>query len=252
MKLSIIIPAHNEELRLPAMLEAYASFFSERYGGDVEFIVVPNFCTDRTAAVAEELSVRFPAIRVLNDPGQVGKGGAVMLGAESALGKRIGFVDADGATPPESFNDLVEKIGSAGCIIASRWKSDSVVEPRQPLSRRIASRIFNSMVNLMFGFRVSDTQCGAKLFTQEVMQAILPKLGITRWAFDVDMLFHVRRAGYQIVEIPTVWRDAAGSKVHVPSASLEMAVALIRLRLVYSPFNWIVILYNRWAGLCKK
>jgi len=147
---------------------------------------------------------------------------------------------------------LVESIGSAGCVIASRWMKDSIVEPRQPLSRRIASRLFNTMVNMMFGFRVSDTQCGAKLFTQEAMWKILPELGITQWAFDVDMLFHVRRNGFAIVEIPTVWRDAAGSKVRVVKASLEMTVALVRLRLVHSPFKGIVEIYNRLAKALKR
>jgi glycosyltransferase involved in cell wall biosynthesis len=245
MQLSIIIPAHNEEHRLPPMLETYAPFFMERYGAQVEFIVVPNYCDDRTVQIAEEFSERYPFIKVLEDPGRIGKGGAVIHGARHAKGELVGFVDADGSTPPEAFNDLIEQIGSAGCIIASRWLKDSVVEPRQPLSRRMASRIFNTMVRWIFGFKVSDTQCGAKLFRRDVIQAILPHLGITRWAFDVDMLFHIRRGGYQIVEIPTVWRDTEGSKVQVARASLDMIFALIRLRLIYSPFKWVVTLYNR-------
>ena len=252
MKLSIIIPAHNEEHRLPPVLEVYAEFFTKKYKDQVELIVVPNFCDDRTAQVAWDLCERYPVIKVLDDPGQVGKGGAVMLGAQDSKGKLVGFVDADGATTPEAFDDLVENIGSAGCIIASRWMKDSIVERKQPVSRRVASRLFNTLVNVMFGFRVSDTQCGAKLFTQEAMTAILPDLGITRWAFDVDMLFHVRRAGFKIIEIPTVWRDAAGSKVRVIKASTEMIAALTRLRLVYSPFKWTVDVYNRLYKMLKK
>ena len=251
MKLSIIIPAHNEENRLPSMLEAYGAYFSEKYKDRVELVVVPNFCDDRTARVAKDLSRCYPAIRVLDDPGSVGKGGAVILGAQRSNGELVGFVDADGATSPEAFDDLVENIGSAGCIIASRWMKGSIVEPKQPVSRRVASRLFNTMVNVMFGFRVSDTQCGAKLFRRDVIKLIIPKLGITQWAFDVDMLFHVRRKGFSIIEIPTVWRDAEGSKVRVVKASLEMTIALIRLRLVYSPFKWVVTLYNRMNGIFK-
>jgi glycosyltransferase involved in cell wall biosynthesis len=245
VKLSIIIPAHNEETRLPPVLEAYAKYFSSKYGESVELIVVPNNCDDRTGEIAEEIGCRFPQIRVLDDPGSIGKGGAVILGATHAKGDLIGFVDADGATQPSVFDELVQQIGSAGCIIASRWMKGSVVEPKQPLSRRIASRIFNAMVNVIFGFRVSDTQCGAKLFRKDVLKAILPDLGITRWAFDVDMLFHVRLAGYKIIEIPTVWRDAAGSKIRVVKASAEMTLAMIRLRLIYSPLKWVVPLYDR-------
>jgi hypothetical protein len=99
---------------------------------------------------------------------------------------------------------------------------------------------------------VHDTQCGAKLFTREVIDAILPEIGITKWAFDVDMLFCTRRHGYRIVEIPTVWRDAAGSKIKVGRASTEMALAMVRLRLLYSPLKGVVDLYNKFARIRKQ
>jgi hypothetical protein len=108
------------------------------------------------------------------------------------------------------------------------------------------------MVNLFFGFRVHDTQCGAKLLTREAVDKVLPEIGITKWAFDVDMLFCVRRHGYVIREIPTVWRDAAGSKVQVGRASAEMALAMIRLRLLYSPFKGAVFFYNQIKKIWKR
>ncbi len=240
MKLSIIIPAHNEEERLPAMLEAYAAYFTEKYGNEVELIVVPNNCSDRTAEVASGFRTRFPQVRVLDDPGFVGKGGAVMLGGRAAAGELIGFVDADGATPPRAFDDLVEQIGSSGGIIASRWMKGSEVSPRQPLSRRISSRCFNLMVRVLFGLRLTDTQCGAKLLRRDVMEFVLENLGVTNWAFDVDMLFQARRSGAAVSEIPTVWHDQAGSKIQIARASVNMSVAMIRLRLYYSPFRGAV------------
>ncbi|MBN2162272.1 MAG: glycosyltransferase family 2 protein [Pontiellaceae bacterium] len=252
MKLSIVIPAHNEEQRLPPVLESYARFFRDKLGGEVELIVVVNGSADGTLALTEAFAAREPSVRVINEPRKVGKGGAVLMGLRAARGDLVGFVDADGSTAPEAFFDLVDKIGDAGCIIASRWMMGSVVEPRQPLSRRVASRIFNFMVNLFFGFRVHDTQCGAKLFTREVLDTILPEIGITKWAFDVDLLFCARRHEYAIREIPTVWCDAAGSKVKVAKASTEMALAMVRLRLIYSPFKWIVTLYNRLNRTLKS
>ncbi|MGE4488604.1 MAG: dolichyl-phosphate beta-glucosyltransferase [Kiritimatiellales bacterium] len=240
MKLSIVIPAHNEEHRLPPMLEAYGKYFSEKYGNDVELIVVPNFCDDRTADVAREIGQRYSQVKVIEEPDRVGKGGAVMIGARQAAGELVGFVDADGATPPEAFDDLVEHIGSAGCIIASRWMKGADVSPKQPLSRRFASRCFNLTVRLLFGLRLSDTQCGAKLFPRGMIQSILQNLGVTSWAFDVDMLFQARRAGAEIREIPTVWQDVAGSKIRIFQSSMNMIVALIRLRMVYSPLRWAV------------
>jgi len=237
MKLSIVIPAHNEEHRLPPMLEAYAAYFSEKYGDEAELIVMPNFCDDRTAEVARRIGERFALIRVLDDPGRVGKGGAVVRGAQAASGDLIGFVDADGATAPEAFDDLVEKIGLDGCIIASRWMKGAVMSPKQPLSRRIASRCFNAMVRVLFGLRVTDTQCGAKLFKREVILPALENLGVTTWAFDVDMLFQVKRSGGTVREIPTVWNDVAGSTLKVCRTSVQMAVAMVRLRIFYSPLR---------------
>lgn len=252
MKLSIIIPAHNEEHRLPPVLELYATYFAEKYGDEVELIVVPNFCTDHTTEVSRKIGDCFPQVKVLADPGKVGKGGAVMLGAEAASGELIGFVDADGATPPAAFNELVIEAKNADCVIASRWLKDSQVSPQQPLSRRVMSRCFNLFVRMLFGLKITDTQCGAKVFRNQAIKEILPRLGLTSWAFDVDMLFQVKRAGYSIREVPTVWNDKAGSKIRYVISSLDMVMALVRLRLIYSPFNWVVEIYNGLSRMLKK
>ena len=245
MELSIIIPAYNEEARLGRMLDQYLPFFNERYAGCYEILVVVNGSRDRTEDVTREYARMHSHIRVIVDPRPIGKGGALMLGFAQAHGRLVGFVDADGATPPEAFQDLVENIGAAGAIIASRWMPGSQITVQQPFKRRLASRLFNALVRVMFGLRISDTQCGAKLLTREAALAILPYLGITQWAFDVDLLFQLRRAGYDITEIPTTWRDISGSRLRVGMASLDMFVAMVRLRLIYSPFRWVVSLYDR-------
>ena len=245
MELSIIIPAYNEEARLGRMLDQYLPFFNERYAGCFEILVVVNGSCDHTEDVVREYARAHSHIRVIVDPRPIGKGGAVMLGFAQAQGRLVGFVDADGATPPEAYHELVEHIGAAGAIIASRWMPGARISPRQPLKRRLASRLFNALVRLMFGLRISDTQCGAKLLTREAAQTILPYLGITQWAFDVDLLFQLQRAGFAIVEIPTTWRDVSGSRLRVGKASADMFVAMVRLRLIYSPFRWVVALYNR-------
>jgi glycosyltransferase involved in cell wall biosynthesis len=253
MRLSIVIPAANEENRIGRMLAAYVPYFAQRYGNEAEMVVVINGSTDRTEAVVRDYVARYPSLRFLVDPNRIGKGGALMLGFAEARGDLIGFVDADGATPPEAFDELVQSIGDAGAIIASRWRRESKISPRQPLDRRIASRLFNLLVRLGFGLRLTDTQCGAKLMRGDAVRKVLPDLGITQWAFDIDLLFQLRRAGYQIREIPTTWHDVEGSKVRVIKASCEMIAALTRLRLVYSPFRWVVTLYNgivrRWRRL---
>ena len=247
MKLSIVIPAHNEEHRLPPMLEAYAEYFSGKYGNEAELIVVPNFCSDHTVEVARSIGLRYPQVNVVEEPKRVGKGGAVMLGAQAADGDLVGFVDADGATSPESFDDLVQKISLDGCIIASRWMKGSDMSPQQPLSRRVASRCFNLMVRMLFGLKLTDTLCGAKLFRREVIQPVLRNLGVTNWAFDVDMLFQTKRLGASIREIPTVWHDVAGSKIEIGRSSVNMFVALVRLRMFYSPLRFMIPVLGRLA-----
>lgn len=248
MKLSIVVPAYNEEDRIARMLAAYLPYFTERYGDDFELIVSVNGSTDRTEEIVRSLAARFPRLRVLVDPRPIGKGGAIMAGGAIATGERVGFVDADGATPPAAFDDLVRSIGAAGLIIASRRLPGAVVSPRQPWTRRCASQVFNGLVRVLFKLRITDTQCGAKLMTAEAWHAIVPHIGLTKWAFDVDMLFKTRRAGYAIAEIPTTWSDVGGSKLQIGRVSFQMFLAICRLRLLYSPLSWVVALYDRMLG----
>jgi len=248
MKLSVVVPAYNESQRIGRMLDTYLDYLLPRYHDDVEIIIVVNGSRDNTAEVARGYSARFPQVSVIEEKEAIGKGGAVILGFKHASGELIGFADADGSTPPAAFEDLARNIGEAGAIIASRWFAESVVEPKQPLKRRVVSRIFNFLVRNLFGMDIHDTQCGAKVLRRDAVRTILPRIGITRWAFDVDLLFQVHRAGYRIIEWPTVWHDEGGSQLRIVRASAEMLIAIVRLRLIYSPFRWVVGLYDHTFG----
>ena len=248
MRLSIVIPAYNEATRIGRMLDAYLPYFEKTYPADHELIVSVNGSTDDTEAVVRSRMAAHPTLRIHVDPAPIGKGGAIIAAGRLARGDLVGFVDADGATPPEAFDDLVHRIGDAGLIIASRALPESVVDPRPGLRRRIASRVFNAMVRTLFKLHITDTQCGAKLMTAAAWHAVVPTIGITRWAFDVDLLFKTRRARYPIREIPTVWRDVGGSKIELARASFQMFLAIVRLRLLYSPFRFVVRLYDRLLG----
>ncbi len=248
MKLSLIVPAYNEESRIGDMLSVYLPVLEAAYGHQFEMLVVINGTTDRTEAVVRSYIAQFPQLRVLSNPDPIGKGGAVMWGFDEAVGDWIGFADADGATPPSAFLKLTEDIEGAGAVIASRWIKGAEVSPRQPLSRRLASRAFNFAVRTLFGIPVHDTQCGAKLLTREAWESIREKMGLTQWAFDVDMLFQLKRAGFRIVEQASVWHDVSGSKLDVGRASTQMAIAITRLRLLYSPFRFVVTAYDRLLG----
>ena len=246
MQLSIIVPAHNEEKRLAKMLDEYLPFFARAYGNDFEMLVVINGSSDKTEMIARKYTAKYPQLRCIVEPRKIGKGGAIIVGFSQAGGALVGFVDADGSTPPSAFQDLVDNIGQADAIIASRWLKNAKVSPRQPWSRRMASRFFNMMVHILFGLHFSDTQCGAKLIKNSAVRQILPNLGITRWAFDVDLLLQLRQAGYKIIEVPTVWHDVAGSRLEIGRTSMEMFAALVRLRLLYSPFKGVVDFYDRY------
>lgn len=253
MKLTIVVPAYNEENRIRPMLDAYVKFFTDGYGGDYEIIVVVNGSTDGTAAVVQDYASRFPQVRCIVEPAKIGKGGAVKLGFEAARGEIVGFADADGSTPPDAFQALANEIGpGADAVIASRWFRESEVYPRQTVARQIASRVFNGFVRLMLGLKIRDTQCGAKVFRKEALDRVLPALGLTRWAFDVDLLFQLHRAGFSIREAPTKWHDVGGSQIRIFRASAQMFIAVTRLRLLYSPFRWVVALYDRTLGRVIK
>lgn len=248
MKLSIVVPAYNEEYRIGPMLDAYLPFFYARYGVEFELIVVVNGSTDGTAGLVRNYAQQWTQLRLIEESDPIGKGGAVMLGLNEAAGDCAGYVDADGSTPPSAFLELVNRVGPAArAVIASRWIAGAVVSPPQPFIRRLASRVFNTVTRILFGLKLHDTQCGAKVFDRCLLNRLLDRPGIiTRWAFDVDLLYQIRREGVSILELPTTWKDVEGSKLKVTETSLEMLAALVRMRLVYSPLRWIVAFYDRY------
>ena len=144
------------------MLDAYLPFFATRYGTDMEFLIVINGTTDRTEDVVSRFEQRYPIVRHIVEPRAIGKGGALMMGFAAAKGDLVGFADADGSTPPEAFQDLVDHIGDAGVLIASRWCRGAKVSPPQPLSRRVASRVFNILTKMLFGRISTRTRASSR------------------------------------------------------------------------------------------
>jgi glycosyltransferase involved in cell wall biosynthesis len=232
MLLSIVIPAYNEEKRIPLMLGAYLDFFRNT---NAEFIVVPNGCRDNTLKVVEEFKKRNQdRIVVVNIPEAIGKGGAVRRGFSIAKGDVIGFVDADGATEPAEFNRLIKVAKEHDGAIASRWKSGSEVIGRN-FFRKMVSFGFIIFVKMIFWMPYFDTQCGAKIFKRSVVSALLPDLKVNNMAFDVEFLYKARRRGYDIVECPSRWVDKSssamlGSAWGIISGSVKMLITLLKIR----------------------
>ena len=235
--LLILIPAYNEERRIEPVLRDYARFFGEHYHGRFQLVVVLNGCTDNTLAVVRRVAAEFPAVSSLEFKEPIGKGGALIEGLKLAgHADLIGYVDADGATPAHAYLDLVKKIGAADCVIGSRWLPGAVIHQSQTGNRQFASRVFHLIVQTLFWMNIRDTQCGAKVMRREVAEKIHPALRIADMAFDINLLYSMKRAGFRILEVPTEWTDKAGSKVALGRSSLTMFLSVVRVRLIYSPF----------------
>ena len=235
--LLLLIPAYNEESRIEPVLRDYAQFFGAHYPGKFQIVVILNGCTDNTLGVVQKVAAEFPAVRSEEFKQPIGKGGALIEGLKlAAHGELIGYVDADGATPPRAFLDLVKKMSDADCVVGSRWLADSVIHQAQTGSRRFASRAFHLIVQILFRLNIHDTQCGAKVMKREVVEKIHPFLRIADMAFDINLLVAIKRAGFRICEVPTEWTDKAGSKVVLARSSFTMFLSVVRIRLIYSPF----------------
>jgi glycosyltransferase involved in cell wall biosynthesis len=239
--LFILIPAYNEERRIEPVLREYAEFFGKNYGGKFEIVVVLNGCTDDTFGVVQKVAAEYPAVRVLLFREPIGKGGALIEGLKlSAQAELIGYVDADGATPPRAFMELLKRIDEADCVIGSRWVPGAIIHQLQRSHRRFASRVFHFIVQLFFEMNIRDTQCGAKLMKAAAVEKIHDNLTIADMAFDINLLFALKQAGFKILEVPTEWTDRAGSKVALGRSSLVMFFSALRVRIIYSPFyKWL-------------
>jgi glycosyltransferase involved in cell wall biosynthesis len=236
--LLILIPAYNEERRIEPVLRDYAQFFGKNYAGKFQLVVILNGCTDDTLAVVQKVAAEFPAIRADEFKEPIGKGGALIEGLKLASqGELIGYVDADGATPPRAFLELVRHMDNSDCVVGSRWLRDSVLHQEQTTMRKFFSRVFHFIVQLLFRLNIHDTQCGAKLMKREVVEKIHDNLRIADMAFDINLLVAIKYAGFRIREVPTEWTDKAGSKVtsSLFRSSFTMFLSVVRVRLIYWP-----------------
>lgn len=241
--LLLLIPAYNEENRIGPVLREYARHFRQHYVGKAQIVVVLNGCRDNTVGVVKQVAAEFPEISFLDFPDPIGKGGALIEGLKLAPGADvIGYVDADGATPPSAFLQLARLCAGVDCVIGSRWLPGSVLHQSQPWVRRLFSRCFHAIVQTLFWMNIRDTQCPAKVLRRAAVEQVHPALRIADLAFDVNLLYALKRAGLTAIEVPIEWTDQMGSTVtrSLFRSSLVMFLSVVRLRLIYSPFyNWL-------------
>jgi glycosyltransferase involved in cell wall biosynthesis len=252
--LLLLIPAYNEEDRIEPVLRDYGQYFQEHFRGKFQLVVVLNGRRDNTIGIVRKVAADYPAIRELEFADPIGKGGALIEGLKLApLADAIGYVDADGATPPHAFHDLVRHLGEADCVIGSRWLPESVLHVEQTSKRQFASRVFHLIVQILFRMNIRDTQCGAKVVRRQAVERIHSALRIADMAFDINLLYSLKREGYRILEVPTEWTDKIGSKVTLFRTSLVMFLSVVRIWLIYSPFyRWLRPLRPLEAWVYRK
>ena len=210
MFLSLIIPAYNEEKRIKQTLVKYFNVLLKN-NFNFEIIVEMDGCTDRTPEIVRNFAKKHKQIKILEFKKKLGKGGGILKGFEKANGEIIGFVDADGSVHPDDIVKLIkvlEKTKADGVIASRRMKESVVIN--QPFLRKVLSKCFNILVRILFFFPYKDTQCGAKFFRKNVIKEILPLMNTHGFAFDVELLYLIKKKGFKVVEVGVTWEDKHG------------------------------------------
>jgi glycosyltransferase involved in cell wall biosynthesis len=213
--LSIIVPAYNEQARLPETLRRIEEYFSQSEWSFREILVVDDGSTDRTVEEAIGFSNGNPNIRVLRNPGNRGKGFSVRHGMLEARGEWLLFSDADLSTPIEELDKLWCTVQQrrVDVAIGSRALNRSLIGIHQPGFRETAGKFFNFVMRMVTGLPFADTQCGFKIFRAEAAREVFARQRLERFGFDVEILFIAHKLGFTAAEVPVRWNHADGSKV---------------------------------------
>jgi dolichyl-phosphate beta-glucosyltransferase len=226
--LSIIIPAYNEEHRLPRTLEQVFSFLSQQpYSAEV--IVVENGSQDHTLEIARSYAQRFSQLKILQ-LAERGKGRAVQHGMLQASGEYCFMCDADLSMPVEEINLFIPPVLVDFDIAIASREAPGAVRYNEPDIRHFVGRIFNSMIRVLALPELNDTQCGFKCFRLSVVHDLFTRQTLPGWSFDVEVLFIARQRGYRIVEVPIHWYFNPDSKIRVFKDSIRMAIDLLTIR----------------------
>jgi dolichyl-phosphate beta-glucosyltransferase len=227
---SIVIPAYNESARLGATLERVLAYVhAQRW--DAEVIVVNDGSRDNTADIVRSYSATDPTLRLVENPGNRGKGYSVRNGMLTARGRIVLFSDADLSSPIEEASKLFHALdGGVDIAIGSRWLRAETQTQRQPLHRQLFGRIFNLILRLTLGLRFKDTQCGFKAFKQPAVQAIFPLQKIERWGFDPEILFLAQKLKFKVQEVPVAWAHREGTSINPLIDGSRMMMEMLHIR----------------------
>jgi glycosyltransferase involved in cell wall biosynthesis len=227
---SIVIPAFNESARIPATLEAVVACI-RAHGWAAEVIVVNDGSQDETAEIVRAFAKTAPEVRLLENPGNRGKGYSVRSGLLQAAGKVVMFTDSDLSAPIEEAERLFDAIHQGADIaIGSRWLERSRQTVRQPLYRQFFGRCFNAVTRTVMGLSFADTQCGFKAFTRDAAQTVFQLQTIERWGFDPEILFIALKRGFRVVEVPVSWAHDERSRISYLKDGMKMLEDIARIR----------------------
>ncbi len=228
-ELSIIIPAYNEELRLPATLEKIANYIQSSQR-NTEVIVVDDGSRDRTLEVAESFRGKIANLRMRSNGVNRGKGFSVRHGSQEALGEIILFTDADLSAPIEEADRLIAALKDHDVAIGSRSVDRSLIEVHESRFREFAGIIFNTIVRTILRLPFVDTQCGFKAFRRGPSRILFEQQTIERFGFDPELLYLARHHGLSTIEVPVRWSHSPATKVNMLRDSIQMFVDIFIIR----------------------
>ena len=227
---SIVLPAYNERERIAATLEKILAHSQQR-GWKTEVIVVNDGSSDDTAQIVRGYADRNSMLRLLENPGNRGKGYSVRNGMLHAHGDILLFSDADLSSPIAEADKLFAAIaGGADVAIGSRWLKSELQTKRQPLHRQFLGRVFNLALRLILGLNFKDTQCGFKAFTRDAAQKVFSLQRIERWGFDPELLYLARTLHLKVVEVPVAWSHREGTRINPLRDGIRMFSELLTVR----------------------
>jgi dolichyl-phosphate beta-glucosyltransferase len=235
--LTLIIPAYNEERRLPKSLEQIAAFIQQQ-PEPMEVIVVENGSTDRTTEIAETYAARYPFLRVLHSP--KGKGAAVRVGMMDGNGKYLFICDSDLSMPISEVRKFLPPISEEYDVAIASREGPGAHRYGEPPYRHVMGRVFNLIVRLLAVPGFQDTQCGFKSFRDDVGKEVFADLTMTGWVFDVEALFIAQRRGYQVKAVPIDWYFDADSRIEPLHDTWRMFRDVLKIRV------------NGWRGVYDK
>lgn len=225
---SIVIPAFNEEKYIKQTVDELRSFFS---GPNYEFIISVDGSTDKTYDVVRRISKIDKRVKSINTNERLGKGGGLKKGFYASKGDVVVFADADQSSSPSEIARLIDLLKDFDIVIGSRAIDRTKVLKRQSLIRDYMGRIFNSLLQIILGIKIKDTQCGYKAFKRGALTELIPKVKSNGWEFDAELLFRALKNNFKIYECAIQWRNRGESKLSIFPDSLEMLVGLIKIRL---------------------